>query len=123
MKNHKGKSASPRPRSRPKSASARRAEQARFLEAIRSTGSITGAAGATKTSWQTHRQWIATDPTYAAAFEAVDQDVEEELTDTLQHALVRQALDGVEEPVFYKGEQVGVTQKPSVPAARNSRAS
>ena len=94
----------------------RKAQQARFLEALRSTGDVTGAVQLTKTSWSTHRSWLNTDPAYAAACTEAHEDLNDELADALLQELRRLALEGTDDPVFWRGEQVAVRKRRSYPA-------
>ena len=44
----------------------RRARQTRFLNALRDTGTITGASRTSHNSRTSHYRWLQRDPTYAA---------------------------------------------------------
>ena len=90
---------------------ARKAKQSKFLEAFRDSGTLAGAARSTGASTSSHYRWLQDDAEYAAQFEEANQQA----TDDLEQEARRRALDGVEEPVFYKGEKVGSVRKYSDP--------
>ena len=73
---------------------ARTAHSARLREAPTSAAALTTAG-------------FEQDPEYAGKF----SDVNEEATDALEQEARRRALEGIEEPVFYKGERVGSIRK------------
>lgn len=83
--------------------------QSAFLAAIARTGNITIAAQAAHIDRRRHYEWLQNDPdgSYAAAFRAA----EEEAVDLMEEAARQRAVDGWEEPVFYKGDQVAVIRK------------
>ena len=85
----------------------RKAKQTAFLKAYRESGTLSGAARSTNVSRSSHRRWLQQDPEYVGKF----GDVNEEATDALEQEARRRALEGVEEPVFYKGERVGSIRK------------
>ena len=89
----------------------RKAQQTAFLSAFRRTVSVTSAAKEAGVSRSTHYNWIDTDPEYAEQVEAVN----EELADALEQEAHRRAVEGVEEPVFCRGERVGSIRKYSDP--------
>jgi len=97
------------PRSPAGSERTRRAKQSKFLDAFRNSKTVSGSVRITRTSRQTHRNWLATDPEYAERF----QDVNDELTDELEQELRRRAMEGSEEPMYHKGERVGFRKRRS----------
>jgi hypothetical protein len=80
-----------------------------FLEAFAQLGTVTHAAQAVGIARTTHHKWLESDSTYAELFAVA----REELTESLETEAIRRARDGVEEPVFYKGEVVGHVRKMS----------
>ena len=86
-----------------RTARTRKAKQAPFLTAFRRTGSVTGAAREAGVSRSAHYKWVEVDPEYAEQFE----NANEEMVDGLEQEARRRALEGVDEPVYYKGERVG----------------
>jgi hypothetical protein len=84
-----------------------RTRQSAFLEAFRDTGTLAGAARTAGVSRSSHYRWIRENPEYRAKFE----EANEEAADALEQEARRRALDGVEEPVFYRGERVGSVRK------------
>ena len=97
------------PLSRPRRATtrARRTTRAAFLQAYRRAGTLASAARQVHVSRGAHYRWLQQDPDYAAAF----HEANEEVADTLETEARRRALEGVEEPVFYKGERIGSTRR------------
>ena len=95
--------AAPRPGTRPVAERTRKKKQSAFLEAFRETGTLGGAAEKTHVGRGSHYRWLQQDPEYAAEF----KDANEESADELEQEARRRALDGVDEPVFYRGERVG----------------
>lgn len=78
-----------------------------FLEAFKATGIVTVAAsraGVTRvTVWRARK----TDPEFAAAYGEAFEDA----ADMLEAEARRRAVHGWDEPVFWKGEQVGSVRK------------
>ena len=91
------------PRQRAPSGATRRAKQSEFLEAFRETSTLAGAARTTGTNRSSHYRWLQDEPAYAAQF----SEANEEAADELEQEARRRALDGVDEPVFFKGERIG----------------
>jgi hypothetical protein len=78
-----------------------------FLRALREERSVTAAclrAGIDRTAAYRHRR---DDAEFAEAWRGVDTAI----TDDLEREAIRRAVDGVEEPEFYKGEIVGSTRR------------
>ncbi len=86
---------------------AQKKRQAAFLEAYITCATITHAARMAKIAKQTHYDWIAGDKEYQLAF----AEAEIAATDALIKEARRRAVQGVEEPIFYKGEVVKTVQK------------
>lgn len=74
------------------------ARQAAFLAAFAETASITRAAKAAKVHRRLHYDWLL-DPDYAARFATAG----EQAAEILEDEAIRRAVDGVDEPKFYKG--------------------
>lgn len=81
-------------------------KQAAFLAAYAEVGNVTRAAELAKVPRSMHYEWMK-DPEYAEAFQAAEQQA----CDRLEQEARRRALEGVEEPVFHRGEQCGVVRK------------
>ncbi len=77
-----------------------------FLAAYSQCGSLTHAARAAKINRCTHYRWLK-DQEYSAAF----GEAREEAADALEMEARRRAVEGIEEPVFYKGEVCGTIRK------------
>lgn len=84
-------------------------KQCVFLSVLAATGSVpTAAENAGVSRWTPYR-WRQTDAQFAAAWgEAVQRGPHEIRTEA-----IRRALHGTEQPVFYKGQQVGTRTRPS----------
>jgi len=76
--------------------------QERFIEALADCGVIRTAAKAVGTTFQTIHRRIARDKDFADQVESAKR----EFADTLEQEAIRRAVEGVEEPVFFKGQQV-----------------
>ncbi len=77
-----------------------------FLAALAETGNITAAAQAAGVGRRSHYLWME-DPAYRAKYEeAMDTAV-----DALEREARRRAIEGVVEPVFYKGKAVGAVRR------------
>lgn len=79
----------------------------RFLAALADTGNARDsarAAGVDRATAYRHRE---KDEGFADAWEAALQDA----TDSLEMEARRRAVEGVEEPVFHKGERVGSVRR------------
>lgn len=78
-----------------------------FLEAFRQTGIILAGIRAAGINLRTHYRWLERDVLYAAAFE----DAKQEALEILEAEARRRALNGVEKPIYYRGERVGSMQE------------
>ena len=81
--------------------------QSAFLEAYIMCATITHAAGMAQITRTTHYNWLATDPEYQQAF----AEAEIAATDALIQEARRRAVQGVEEPILYKGKVVKTIQR------------
>jgi hypothetical protein len=84
-----------------------RKKQRAFLTAYATCGVISRAAEAAGIARQTHYDWMNNDPEYVEAF----KQAEEEAAESLEAEARRRALEGWEEPVYYKGRVVGSVRK------------
>ena len=78
-----------------------------FLAAYRECGSVSYAARAEKINRCTHYRWLQQYPEYTEAF----AEAREEAADVLEQEARRRAVEGVEAPVFYKGEVCGTVKR------------
>lgn len=78
-----------------------------FLAAFAENGNVSLSATIAGIDRQTHYEWKRSDPDYAEAF----TDAEGQAADRLEQEARRRAVDGVDEPVFYKGDEVGTIRK------------
>ena len=75
-----------------------------FLAAlVEAGGSITRAAEATRMSRQRHYEWLREDPEYATAFGEAEIVAAHRLEDEAR----RRGFEGVQEPIYQNGRQVG----------------
>lgn len=81
--------------------------RARFCELLAQHGNRTRAAKAVGVTMNTVRGHRKEDPAFAADMDAAF----EEFYDDLEMEATRRARDGVPEPVFYKGVEVGEVQR------------
>lgn len=80
-----------------------RVKQAEFLKVFAEVGTISMAAETCQMSRTNHYRWMEDDPEYPHAFE----EAKKIAVDRLVSEARRRALEGVEEPVYYQGKQVG----------------
>jgi hypothetical protein len=83
------------------------ANKNRLLDAIATTGNLKRACEQTGISAANHYSWLKRDPAYAAAYE----DAAMEAADLLEAEAFRRGHDGVDEPIFYQGEECGTVRK------------
>ena len=83
-------------------------KEAQFLESLQSTGgNVSAACEAIALSRRRVYEWREADPVFAAKWdEAVEFG-----TDALEEEARRRAYTGVDEPVFYQGEECGAVRK------------
>ena len=74
-----------------------------MLAAVAKCGNIARSCRAAKIGRQTHYNWIAEDPEYAAAF----QDAKDDFADSLEAEIHRRAVTGTLKPVYQNGKEVG----------------
>jgi hypothetical protein len=82
-------------------------KSAEFLEALSQTCNITRSCEICGLPRRTVYDWRAADPEFAKAWE----DALDKGADVLEDEAKRRAHDGVEEPVYYGGKQVGTVRK------------
>jgi hypothetical protein len=78
-----------------------------FLAAFAETGNITAASKLSGISRQAHYDWMNDDLDYPALFKVADQQAAENLESEAR----RRAVQGVNKPVFYKGEECGAVRE------------
>ena len=81
--------------------------KAAFLKAFPEIGTLTGTAKTLGFAIRSHYLWMERDEEYAAAF----QEAKLAAAERLELEATRRAVDGVDEPVWYKGEKVGHQKK------------
>jgi hypothetical protein len=77
-------------------------EKRAFLAAFAHSGRIRRACQSAQISWKSHYLWLKEDAVYAEAF----LDAQRMAADFLEDEAIRRAVEGWEEPVFYRGEHV-----------------
>ena len=77
-----------------------------FLAALKNTGNVRAACGHAGVERSTVYRARRDDPSFAKKWD----EAKDEATDVLEAEAWRRALRGVEEPVFYRGKQVGTTK-------------
>ncbi len=82
-------------------------KQAEFLAAYAAVGNISTAAKLTGIQRSNHYNWLRESQDYHDKFE----DASEQAIDSLESEARRRAVDGVDRPVFHKGEQVGAVRE------------
>ena len=80
-----------------------------FLRALSLTGQLNKSATAVGVSPSTVRKLQKADPDFADAY----QEALDEYREWVEREVVRRAVEGWDEPVFQKGEQVGEVRKHS----------
>lgn len=78
-----------------------------FLAAYAQLGNVSAAAIAAKCSRRDHYRWLKDDTGYKARFD----DAHKEACENLEAEARRRAVEGVEEPVFHKGQVCGTIRK------------
>ena len=78
-----------------------------FLAAYAECGNVTTAAELSKVRRSTVYLWRESDPAFVEAMAAA----EEQAADLLEQEARRRAHAGVDEPVFYKGDECGVVRR------------
>lgn len=81
-------------------------KQRAFLAAYAKIGTVTHASAAAEVARQEHYRWMKGEG-YQAAF----TEAEQAYGDRLEAEADRRACDGVDEPVFYQGEECGVVRR------------
>jgi hypothetical protein len=83
------------------------AHTAAMLAAYRNTANVSRAAQVAGICRRSHYEWLASDATYAAAFQASGVEAIQVLEDEAN----RRAVEGVKEPVYQGGKLVGEVQR------------
>ena len=78
-----------------------------FIEVLAATGNVSEAARAAGVGRRRPYKWKEADPGFADRW----ADAREEAADALEGEARRRAADGVEEPVFYRGEVCGTVRR------------
>ena len=86
---------------------ATQAKKRAFLDAYAETGTIKRAAEIAGIERKSHYLWLEKDPEYVEEFKSA----REQAGDSLEQEARRRAIEGVPEPVWYRGQIVGEIQK------------
>lgn len=82
-------------------------KRAAFLDALARTGNVSESATLAGIGRSAAYDWRRDDSTFAADWEAAV----DEAADRMEREALRRAVEGVDEPVFYQGEEVGHVRK------------
>ena len=82
-------------------------KQAAFFAAYSKTGVVTLAAEMAEIDRRSHSFWLHNDKDYPALF----QEAHAAACDTIEAEMRRRAIDGVDKPVFYKGQPCGTVKE------------
>jgi hypothetical protein len=82
-------------------------KQKRFLDAFRQFGTIRDACKATGIGRHNHYGWLVTDEEYRKEFAGADAD----FCDALEGELYRRGVEGIDEPLYFRGQKTGDTVK------------
>lgn len=85
------------------------ARKAAYLSILAQTGIVGQAAKSSGFDRSTVFRWRQNDPEFAKDFDAAIEDA----ADTIEAEAMRRAVQGFDEPVWFKGEKVGTTRKHS----------
>lgn len=89
-------------------ASSTQSKKQAFLSAYAILGSIIGAAEASGVSRASHFVWMQQKGPAAEQYRADFEAAREESTERMEAEARRRAVDGINEPVIYKGELMGI---------------
>ena len=83
------------------------AKKAKFLTAFESELTVSAACAQVNVGRTTVYRWRKEDAAFAEAWDQLD----EQITDQLEREAYRRAVEGTEEPIFHRGQQVGSVKK------------
>ncbi len=86
-----------------------------FLRALLNGEAVAVAAAQADLKWSTLYLWRRDDKAFRAAWDAAAKAGNDALAARFDGALIERAVDGVDEPVFHAGEQVGTRKRYSDP--------
>lgn len=86
-----------------------------FLRHLASGRTVADACEAAELAWSTLYYWRRSDDVFRAEWDKAARHGEDALAARFDSALVRRAVDGVEEKVFHAGEEVGTRTRYSDP--------
>ena len=78
-----------------------------FLATFATNGQVVKSAGIVGIDWSSHYYWLAHDPEYVEAYKLANVIY----ADALEAECSRRGMEGIEEPVFQAGREVGVVRK------------
>ena len=78
-----------------------------WLDSFRASGNFALSCRRIKYTQQAVRKWLKNDPEFVRKYE----EAKEESIAVLEAELRRRAVHGIDKPVWYKGEQVGVVKE------------
>jgi len=86
-----------------------------FLRELAAGRTVAAACEAAHIAWSTLYHWRRSSAEFRAAWDEAARQGEDALAARLDSELVRRAVDGVEEPVFHAGEEIGTRRRYSDP--------
>ena len=84
-----------------------RLRQERFLIAFSQVGTVLHAAKIAEIDRKQHSRWLKDDPEYAARF----AQAEIEAIEHLEREARRRAMEGTDEPIYWRGEKIDTVKK------------
>ncbi len=82
-----------------------------FLNALAAGRSVTEAADHAGIAWSTLYSWRQSSAAFAAGWDRASECAEGALYERLEAALIQRAVEGVDEPVFHNGTQIGYRKR------------
>ncbi len=98
-----------------KTISARERRCRTFLRALAAGRTVSDACASSGLGWGTLYRWRRVDPEFRRVWDEAAQAGEDALAARFDDALVRRAVDGIDEKVFHAGEEVGTRRRYSDP--------
>lgn len=86
-----------------------------FLRALAAGSGVVQACELARVAFSTVYLWREKDPAFRAAWESALRCGREAMEARFDNELMRRAVDGVDDPVFYRGEVVGARKRYSDP--------
>lgn len=85
----------------------KKAQKKRVIEKYKETGQVVTACAAVKLSRITFYDWLKRDPKFKEDFDNANFEV----VGLMEDEAKRRGMEGIDEPVFHRGEQCGVIRR------------